>query len=88
MLFVAITCTLTVTVGPTSAACTTYALEVAPPIETQFWPIPSQRSHWYAYAVAGSVDQVPCDAVSVEPTSGTPEGVIAGTAVLIGATFW
>src|SRR5262245_45482784 len=72
--------------APASAAATTYAEVVAPPMAAQSEPsgLPpddGQRTHWYANDV-GLPFHEPCVARSVDPIAARPE--IAGSAVFAG----
>jgi hypothetical protein len=78
--FVAVTATTSV--EPASADATRYVVAVAPPMFTHEAPDPSQRRHWYAYAIGCVPVHVPATAVSVWPTSGVP--LIVGGAVFVG----
>jgi hypothetical protein len=54
--------TTATSVKPTSLAVTVCDAEVPPPMATQFWPLESQRFHWYPNDGAGLPDHEPVDA--------------------------
>jgi hypothetical protein len=76
--------TTTRTAWPTSPVTSVYVFSVAPVMSPQPAPALLQRCHWYVNVV-GLPDQVPFDAVSVEPSRAVP--LIVGAAVFVGAAF-
>src|SRR5262249_4261457 len=56
---------------------------VSPATELHAFPLASQRSHWYVYAIGVAPVQVPVDATRVSPSVVVP--VIVGNALLTGA---
>src|SRR5689334_19467990 len=73
--------TLIVMRWPASALASLYVFAVAPLMMT-----PS-RSHWY-FRVTSLGDQLPADAVSVEPTTGEPETVGTGPLMVLLPLKW